>query len=786
MGNRLGTPQYMSPEQAAGRVDLVGFSSDIYCLGTTLYYLLTGAAPINRRKTLDCLQDVMHGRYVPLAKAKAGIPAPLDAICCKAMALAPPDRYPTARGLAAEIENWLADETVSAYRESAFERAARWLRKHRTFARAALVSLVAIALVLAVSTWLIDRARDAEATQRTLAQGARREALERFGQARDSVDTWLTGASTALQYYPRMQKIRAALLEKAVADYEQFAATTSDDQGLEIERGRTQIRLGDLRRSMNQLPAARQAYQNAAALFARLASSTSHPNEANAERANAETKLATLSAAEGHAREATDALSHTIESLRGQLKLDEKNPGMNASLASALLERAILENGADDRKAATEDLSLCLATLPAELSSKPESQLTAATAQLVLGQAQMQDGKNRDALELFRRSVETFDKLREHDPQNPDYLLASCAARLTLATGLRQIGDYQQEESQYLAALQGYQALNEALPDVPEFHEQLALCQLDLALLQEHSGQTRAAQSNATEALQICAELVRDYPKIPQFRQELASAHDILGQALSDLNDVPGALEHSRQAADALAALAKEFADKPEYRLRWFISRSGVAQLLQRQGKLDEAKAEFSEAIKGFDELQSASAIDAACLARMYFARLLQTMEQPQEATAVLTAARDAWSRLLENDDAPEIGQHLAWLLLNAPVLELRDAKRAVEISQSVVKAAPENARYLATLAAAHYRAGEFAACRTEMTKAMQMQPHALSGDAFFLVMACCQQNLADEARRAWTDGTRWMQDNKSGDLELQSLRDEADTLLQAKPAAKP
>src|SRR5262249_12522599 len=99
-GAGIGTPGYMRPGPAAGRLDQVGMASDIYSLGATLYAVLTGRAPFQEDALADVLRKVQRGEVVWPRQAKPGTPPALDAICRQAMALKPEDRYPTAQALA--------------------------------------------------------------------------------------------------------------------------------------------------------------------------------------------------------------------------------------------------------------------------------------------------------------------------------------------------------------------------------------------------------------------------------------------------------------------------------------------------------------------------------------------------------------------------------------------------------------------------------------------------------------------------------------------------------------
>jgi WD40 repeat protein/serine/threonine protein kinase len=156
-GTALGTPAYMSPEQAEGRLEQVGPLSDVYSLGATLYCLLAGQAPIGETDVAEVLRQTRAGLIVPPRQRNQRVPAALEAICLKAMAVSPEDRYPTPRALADAIEHWLADEPVSVYREPISVRLTRWGRRHRTLATSIGVLLITTVVGLAIAAALIRR-----------------------------------------------------------------------------------------------------------------------------------------------------------------------------------------------------------------------------------------------------------------------------------------------------------------------------------------------------------------------------------------------------------------------------------------------------------------------------------------------------------------------------------------------------------------------------------------------------------------------------------------------------
>jgi serine/threonine-protein kinase len=240
----------MSPEQAAGRLDLLGRASDVYSLGATLYHLLTGRPPFAGQDLGAVLRQVQAGDYQPLRQVKPQVPAAMAAVCRKAMRLRPEDRYATPAALAQDVERWLADEPVSVYREPWRLRAGRWLRHHRTLAASVATALVALLLLGGGSWWLLGRqqAARAEATARGVNQ-ALDEAARLWVQARaEETDRtrWAEALSAARRaegllaagsgdadLHRRVQDLRTTLEQEAAAAQTRAAAAAADRQMLD-------------------------------------------------------------------------------------------------------------------------------------------------------------------------------------------------------------------------------------------------------------------------------------------------------------------------------------------------------------------------------------------------------------------------------------------------------------------------------------------------------------------------------------------------------------------------
>jgi serine/threonine protein kinase len=146
-GFAVGTPAFMSPEQAEGETGHVGFASDVYGLGATLYYLLTGQNPITDREVTTVLRHARRGEFIRPREVSPAIPLALEAICLKAMAYRPEDRFASPQALAHDLELWLADEPVSAWPEPLWRKILRWVSRNRT-----LVSSTSAGLLVALLT----------------------------------------------------------------------------------------------------------------------------------------------------------------------------------------------------------------------------------------------------------------------------------------------------------------------------------------------------------------------------------------------------------------------------------------------------------------------------------------------------------------------------------------------------------------------------------------------------------------------------------------------------------
>jgi tetratricopeptide (TPR) repeat protein len=208
-GGVVGTFAYMAPEQAQGQAHLVDRRSDVFGLGAILYEVLTGRPPYSGEGIVEQAQTCRPASPRALAR---GVPAALEAVCLKALARRPEQRYLSAQELGEEVKRWLSGEPVQAYREPWAARVARWLRKHRVLS-ASVAAAVLVALVLGTAAGVYrqqQRQRAREQAEAGLVQAAQLREGYRYadaekmleqvrGWARQAVDSELHRRLTAAE-----------------------------------------------------------------------------------------------------------------------------------------------------------------------------------------------------------------------------------------------------------------------------------------------------------------------------------------------------------------------------------------------------------------------------------------------------------------------------------------------------------------------------------------------------------------------------------------------------------
>jgi serine/threonine protein kinase len=205
-GEILGTPAYMSPEQALGNHENVGIQSDVYSLGATFYFLLSGQSPSTenqRTSTSSPTQMVFSSR----------IPKALQAICRRATSVECEHRYQSAIDFANDIERWMADKSISASPDSSMDRIQRWTRCHPRSSAAILTVCVVALLVSLLGSYLLNlHNRKLLASEQKLeeSEATKTEIVEhaiQFIETYNPAEQLLTPAEAQRQTFQRMNEL---------------------------------------------------------------------------------------------------------------------------------------------------------------------------------------------------------------------------------------------------------------------------------------------------------------------------------------------------------------------------------------------------------------------------------------------------------------------------------------------------------------------------------------------------------------------------------------------------
>jgi serine/threonine protein kinase len=146
-GQLLGTPLYMSPEQASGRTREIGPPADIYALGAILYVMLTGRPPFASDNPVEVILQVLESDPPLPRRLRPEIPADLECICLKCLEKQPGDRYATAADLAEDLDRYLRREPIEARSPSPAQRMRRWMRRQPVLAWHVICLGVLLALI---------------------------------------------------------------------------------------------------------------------------------------------------------------------------------------------------------------------------------------------------------------------------------------------------------------------------------------------------------------------------------------------------------------------------------------------------------------------------------------------------------------------------------------------------------------------------------------------------------------------------------------------------------------
>jgi serine/threonine-protein kinase len=597
-GQVVGTPAYMSPEQAAG--EDVGPASDVYGLGATLYALLTGEPPFAGHDGRAVLAQVRGGRPEPPRRRNPGVPAALEAVCLKAMAPRPEDRYGSALELAADVERWLADEPVTAYREPRGVRAWRWVRRHRTVMTAAAALLVTATAALAIGFVVVSRERDAKEMARVDAVTARDAESKAHKRTRDALNTLTDDVIEKLfAKQPQLGEDEKKYFREVLRFYEEFAAATGPTTVQAREsRADGALRVGIVRSRLSQMKDAEASYRDALARFSELVAEFPADPEYRAQLARTQNNLGSLLAEVGRQKEAIDAFRTALD-LHARLTDDFPAVAIYrlrlSGTYTALGRQLFREGQVREAEAAYRTALECQSKLVNDWPADPTYHQNLAVTHGNLAWLYDATDRRRDAEESWRAATALWARLVADHPTVPWYRNGLAWDQKDLGRLLRRTGRPKAAEIEYRKAIDNLSQLTADYPTIPSYASNLAYAYVGFGILQTEMGQVKEAEAAYRSAQPILAKLAGNFPAITDYRSELALAYGSLGALLTDAGRLEEAEAALRQALPLRARLA---ADSPTVAE----NQNELAGTLVNLARVANARNEYAKAVQLLEE----------------------------------------------------------------------------------------------------------------------------------------------------------------------------------------
>jgi serine/threonine-protein kinase len=694
-GSALGTPAYMSPEQAAGDLDRLGPRSDVYSLGATLYCLLTGKPPQDGDDVGEMLRRAQRGDFPRPRQLDSSIDPALEAICLTAMATNPDERYASCRALAEDVERWMADEPTSAYREPVWRRARRWAKRYRTAVATAAVALLAgvvgLSAVLVVQTQAkADIARSLRReTQANVALAAANNELARsraavqarYDLAVDAIKTFHTGVSEDfLLKEDQFKELRDRLLNSASDFYRKLGALLGKETDVASRRALEQsnFELAELTRKVGRIEAALAAHQAALAAREALAAETGASTGIKADVGRSLTAVAYLLYWTGKVNEGIEAYRRAESLLAGVAGSD---PEARAALAvcRTRMARPLLHAGKT-----TEALAACklaradqeaLASIPA---ASNDSRHDLADTLNELGIVLWQTNRPAEAEPELRTALAIQQQLVDKNPADIDFRNYLANIHLHLGNVLRMTGKVSEAEPEFHEAMAIYQKLIDQYPAITRSHRNLALCRSDLAVLLSRVGRLREAEAEQRAAMAILQRITEENPANTDAGGLLANSHRGLGHLLALAGK---AREAEAECRTALAIDQKMAGDDPKktfFRSLMAESRVSLGHVLLVAGKPGQAEAECRIALAIFQELADENpgdtiVRDGVASSHIFLGDAVRLIGRPTEARSEYERAIALLERPVQQNPAGAWHRYMLACAIRRRGLILRD-----------------------------------------------------------------------------------------------------------------
>jgi serine/threonine protein kinase/tetratricopeptide (TPR) repeat protein len=751
----VGTPLYMSPEQAGQSCTDVDTRSDIYSLGVLLYELLTGSTPFEkdtlrtagfdemrriirevdpprpsaRVSTLQAadLSTISERRHIEPRKLSQELRGELDWIVMKAMDKDRDRRYATVNDLAADVERYLRDEPVQACPPSVAYRFTKFARRNQF----ALVTSAMFALILIVGTgvsvWQAIRATNAELVaiaerdekeqqtlRATLAEQQTAKALltaeDRLQVARKAVDDWYVQvAEKWLSQQAEPTPLQKQFLENALAFYQRLATEESEVPSVRLDAAKAQQRVGNIQRKLGHHKEAEATFRQGLNLSQQLVRENPDEPQYRQQLALTHKSLAGLLSFKGRFPEAERELRLALEIMQ---TLAAKFPGegeyqKNLARIHESLGLLLVDTGRSrEAEAACRQSIAILESLLTRCPGDRDQRNELAGAQATLARVVHAD-KPAEAEALFRAAINTHTALKVDDPKNVTYRASLAACHNNLGFTFMQLNRQLEAETSYRLALSMYTELVADVPENPFYCQELSTVLHNLASILGGAEKSDEAKQLVLERQRIWAKLAADYPDVPEYQSRVGDDRTNLAYDLMEAGKLEEARDLLKQAIAQKQAALKSNPDNPDFPEGLAVALDNLGVVLHRMGRLDEAITALRSALEFEERVTANTPSPPGCqeVLRRTSSNLAQLLEQRgqlPEAEVVCRRSLEVSNKLVTA--APDIPQHRMDLACTSDLLgrlcqqakKLPEAeqagRRAVELQNALAANRPDDA----------------------------------------------------------------------------------------------
>lgn len=620
-GQVLGTPMYMSPEQATGDVAKQNAATDVYSLGAILYHILAGQPALHGHTNEQIVTKLKSNESLPPPRAiNRNVDRALEAICIKAMSTDLNDRYSTAAELADEIDHWAGDEPVRAYREPLIARAARLTRRHRSIVvgGAAVIAVLLLGVIgTSIQTVRATRAQHQADAQRALAE-------KRFGEVRVLANQFM------FDFHKQIENLAGStpavkMLVATAQDYlSKLASDAGDDPSLLLELATAYEKVGDIQGNPNvgsnlgDTRGALASYRKALDLHRKLKSL------GRSVRARAEptllSRIGDVLQAQGDTKAAIDSYQAGLATFASLATTQPSDRQLQRDLcvSNARIGELLRIQGDTEGAMSALEESWRIAKQLAEDKSDQRAQIDQVGPAERVADLYLATGKADEARKILEQTLQVVQFAAERDPNNARYQTALQRTYTLMGTANLAGDDATAARESFDAALKIARALAAKDPADVNAQQNLVVIHNRIGDLLQSQEDVEGALSQFRAMLEVCERNSARDPASAAWRRHCAVCHQRIADILHRTDRRDEAMAHYRACLELIKTIAQNDPTNADAQRDLWVSYGNVAELLGAAGMSKSLPPEQRSTL--------------LAEARGYYAAALTVLERPDVA----------------------------------------------------------------------------------------------------------------------------------------------------------